>query len=138
MCIRDSPVHDVGLKLIRKKLMDRGHEAVLLPPDLTPEEIVSRALEEKPDFIMVSRALSYGTSELLAKFVDLCDAAGLRPRTKLVVGGLSMRPEMAQELGFDAGFGPDAPAEAAVDYVEGKEIVSIVGTRPRSLSLIHI
>jgi len=126
------PVHDVGLKLIRKKLMDRGHEAVLLPPDLTPEEIVSRALEEKPDFIMVSRALSYGTSELLAKFVDLCDAAGLRPRTKLVVGGLSMRPEMAQELGFDAGFGPDAPAEAAVDYVEGKEIVSIVGTRPRS------
>lgn len=128
------PVHDVGLKLIRRKLLDRGHEVTLLPPDLTPEEIVARALEERPDFLMVSRALSYGTSEILAKFVDLCDASGLRHTTKLVVGGLSMRPEMAQELGFDAGFGPDAPAEAAVDYVEGKEIVSLAGSRPQEKS----
>ncbi len=45
---------------------------------------------------------------------------GLEPN--LWWGGLSMRPEMAQELGFDAGFGPDAPAEAAVDYVEGKKL----------------
>ncbi len=128
------PVHDVGLKLIRRKLIDRGHYVVLLPPDLAPEEIVAKALEEKPDFLMVSRALSYGTSEILAKFVDLCDASGLRPTTKLVVGGLSMRPEMAQELGFDAGFGPDAPVEAAVDYVEGKEILSLAGSRPKEKS----
>ncbi|MBP8620998.1 MAG: cobalamin B12-binding domain-containing protein [Firmicutes bacterium] len=128
------PVHDVGLKLIRRKLIDRGHDVTLLPPDLAPEEIVAKALEERPDFLMVSRALSYGTSEILAKFVDLCDAAGLRPSTKLVVGGLSMRPEMAQELGFDAGFGPDAPAEAAVDYVEGKEILSLAGSRPKEKS----
>ncbi len=128
------PVHDVGLKLIRRKLIDRGHYVVLLPPDLAPEEIVAKALEERPDFLMVSRALSYGTSEILAKFVDLCDASGLRPTTKLVVGGLSMRPEMAQELGFDAGFGPDAPVEAAVDYVEGKEILSLAGSRPKEKS----
>jgi len=65
------PVHDVGLKLIRRKLIDRGHDVTLLPPDLAPEEIVAKALEERPDFLMVSRALSYGTSEILAKFVDL-------------------------------------------------------------------
>ncbi|MGI6628290.1 MAG: cobalamin B12-binding domain-containing protein [Bacillota bacterium] len=126
------PVHDVGLKLIRRKLLDRGHSVLLLPPDLPPEEIVARACEQKPDYLMVSRALSYGTSELLAKFADLCDASGLRQMTKLVVGGLSMRPEMAQELGFDAGFGPDTSAEAAVAYVEGREIRASGGSRPES------
>lgn len=126
------PVHDVGLKLIRRKLLDRGHNVTLLPPDLSPEEIVARATEQKPDFLMVSRALSYGTSELLAKFADLCDASGLRETTKLVVGGLSMRPEMAQELGFDAGFGPDTPVEASVAYVEGKEIKLTGGSRPEA------
>lgn len=126
------PVHDVGLKLIRRKLLDRGHHVILLPPDLSPEEIVARANEEKPDFVMISRALSYGTSELLAKFADLCDASGLRETTKLVVGGLSMRPEVAQELGFDAGFGPDTPAEAAVAFVEGEEVEFSGGTRPET------
>lgn len=113
------PVHDAGLKLIRRKLQERGHEVFLLPPDLSPEEIVARTKTIEPDFLMVSRAISYNTWEVMAKLVDLCDASGLRPRTKIVAGGLSMRPEMAQELGFDAGFGPDTPAEAAVAYVEG-------------------
>ena len=53
------PVHDVGLKLIRRKLIDRGHDVTLLPPDLAPEEIVAKALEERPDFLMVSRCLLY-------------------------------------------------------------------------------
>ena len=56
----------------------------------------------------------------MAKFIDLCDISGVREYAKLVVGGMSIRPETAQELGFDAGFGPDAPIEAAIDYVEGK------------------
>ena len=116
------PVHDVGVKLIRRDLVDRGHQVVLLPPDLSPEEIVAQCKDVDPDFIMVSRALSYGTAELLARFVDLCDAAGLREKAKLVAGGLSMKPEIAQELGFDAGFGPDTPVKAAVAYVEGREI----------------
>ncbi len=123
------PVHDVGLKLIRRKLIEKGHAVKLLPPDLSLEEIISRAKEAKPDYIMISRALSYGTAELLARFADLCDAAGLRDKAKLVAGGLSMKPEIAQELGYDAGFGPDTPVEAAVAYVEGKEIDVSTGVR---------
>ncbi|HHX10508.1 MAG TPA: cobalamin-binding protein [Firmicutes bacterium] len=125
------PVHDVGLKLIRRKLVERGHQVTLLPPDLSMEEIVARAKAEDPDFIMISRALSYGISELLAKFVDLCDAAGLREKAKLVAGGLSMKPVIAQELGFDAGFGPDTPVEAAVAYVEGQELDRSTGSKRR-------
>jgi len=125
------PVHDVGLKLIRKKLLERGHEVTLLPPDLSPEEVVARSKSIEPDFLMVSRAISYGTPEVLARLVDLCDAAGLRETTKIAVGGMSVRPEMAQELGFDAGFGPDTPPEAAVAYVEGRELETFGGHRPQ-------
>ncbi len=114
------PVHDVGVKLISKALLERGHATVLLPPDLTPEEAAGIARAEDPDYIMVSRTISYGTAEVLAKFVDLCDAGGLRERAKLVVGGLSIRPEMAQEFGFDAGFGPATTPLEVADYVDGR------------------
>ncbi len=116
------PVHDVGVKLIARALADRGHSVVLLPPDLTPEEIVSRATQSQPDFVMVGRTISYGTAEILAKFVDLCDSSGLRRTASLVLGGMSIRPEMAQELGFDASFGPDTVPSDVVDYIEGVEI----------------
>lgn len=115
------PVHDVGVKLIAKTLSGRGHEVTLLPPDLTPEEVVARAMVEDPDFVMVGRTISYGTAETLARFVDLCDRGGLRRKAKLVLGGMSIRREMAQELGFDAGFGQDTVPDDVALYVEGDE-----------------
>ncbi len=115
------PVHDVGVKLIARALTERGHNVTLLPPDLTPEEVVLRATQVEPDFVMIGRTISYGTAEVLAKFVDLCDSSGLRRRAKLVLGGMSVRPEMAQELGFDAGFGQDTVPADVAGYVEGRE-----------------
>jgi methylmalonyl-CoA mutase cobalamin-binding subunit len=115
------PVHDVGVKLIARALKGRGHDTTLLPPDLSPEEVVSRAREASPDFLMVGRTISYGTPELLARFADMCDASGLRSKAKLVVGGMSIRKEMAQELGYDAGFGPDTTPDEVADFVDGIE-----------------
>jgi methylmalonyl-CoA mutase cobalamin-binding subunit len=123
------PVHDVGAKLIAGALRERGHAVTLLQPDLSVEEVVSRARRLQPDFIMVSRTISYDTPELLAKFADMCDAAGLRSRAKLVVGGMSIRKEMAQELGFDAGFGPETTPQEVADYVEGKAHSSSLAVR---------
>ena len=115
------PVHDVGVKLIARALTERGHAVTLLPPDLAPEEIVSRATQVQPDFVMIGRTISYGTAEVLSRFVDLCDSSGLRRSAKLVLGGMNVRPEMAQELGFDAGFGPDTVPSDVADYMEGKQ-----------------
>ena len=70
---------------------------------------------------MVGRTISYGTPELLARFADMCDASGLRSKAKLVVGGMSIRKEMAQELGYDAGFGPDTTPDEVADFVDGIE-----------------
>lgn len=117
------PVHDIGLKMIRRGLEQAGHQTWLFPPDYSPQEIVNGIIEHKADVVLISRTLGYGVEEILAKFVDLVDAAGIRDKVKLGVGGMAIRSELAAELGFDAGFGPGTPIEAAVAFVEGREYI---------------
>lgn len=115
------PVHDIGLKMIRRGLEEAGHETILLPPDYTLEEVVQAISEHDVDSVLISRTLGYGVAELLARFVDLADAAGVRKKVRLAVGGMAIRPELAAELGFDAGFGPGTTVQEAVAFVEGRE-----------------
>ena len=115
------PVHDVGLKIINRGLVEAGHETIILPPDLPPDEIIQTALEKNVGIVMLSRTLGYGVAELLAKFIDFTEAAGLRDKAKIAIGGMAIRPELAQELGFDAGFGPGTTIEEALAFVEGRE-----------------
>lgn len=115
------PVHDIGLKMIRRKLSEAGHDTILLPPDLPLEEVIKIIMEENADVILLSRTLGYGVAELLAKFVDLLDAAGLREKVKMGIGGMAIRAELAAELGFDAGFGPGTTIEEALAFVEGRD-----------------
>ncbi|MFQ5789569.1 MAG: B12-binding domain-containing protein [Acidobacteriota bacterium] len=116
------PVHDVGIRLVGQKLEERGHHVTLVPPDLPAEEIIKRAQEHRYDFILVSRTMGYGLAEVLGRLVDYLEAAGLRARTKLVLGGKAATPELAAELGFDAGFPPGAPVDEVVAYIEGSPL----------------
>ena len=117
------PVHDVGIKMIRRGIEEAGHQTVLLQPDLTPEEIIREILKHGVDVVLLSRSLGYGMAEILARFVDLADAVGLRQSVRLGIGGMAIRPELAAELGFDAGFGPGTTIEEAVAFVEAREYV---------------
>ncbi|KJR97078.1 MAG: cobalamin-binding protein [Peptococcaceae bacterium BRH_c4a] len=117
------PVHDVGLKIIKRGLEEAGHETVLLQPDLQPEEIIQEIINSRADTVLISRTLGYGVAEILARFVDLADAAGVRDRVRIGIGGMAIRPELAAELGFDAGFGPGTSVEEAVAFVEGRDYV---------------
>jgi len=120
------PVHDVGLKMINRRLIQAGHNTTLLPPDLQSEEIIRTAIDIKADVIMLSRTLGYGVAELLARFVDLADATGLREKVRIAVGGMAIQPALAQELGFDAGFGPGTTPDEALAFVEGRDYVKKV------------
>lgn len=114
------PVHDIGLKIIKRGLDEAGHETILLQPDLPAEEILQAAVDEKADILFLSRTLGYGVADILSRFIDLMDAAGLREHMKVAIGGMAIRPEMAQELGFDAGFGPGTSIEETLAFVEGR------------------
>jgi methylmalonyl-CoA mutase cobalamin-binding domain/chain len=115
------PVHDIGLKMIARGLEQAGYSTYLLPPDLTTEEIIEQAVRQETSTLLLSRTLGYGVAELLARFIDLADAAGLREKVKIGIGGMAIRQELAAELGFDAGFGPGTSVEEVVCFVEGQE-----------------
>lgn len=115
------PVHDIGLKMIKRGLEEKGHQTVLLQPDLKPEEIIQVALDENVDVMLLSRTLGYGVAELLSRFIDLSEAAGLRERVRIGIGGMAIKPELAAELGFDGGFGPGTTVEESIAFVEGCE-----------------
>ena len=117
------PVHDIALKIINRGLKEAGYQTVILPPDMSPEEIIQAVIDEDAETVLISRTLGYGVAELLARFVDLADAAGIRDRLKIAVGGMAVRPELAQELGFDAGFGPGSSVEETLAFVEGRPYV---------------
>lgn len=122
LCVPFDPVHDVGIKIIKNELDKNGHQTELLSPDLSPEEIVKIAAKGNYDFILVSRTLGYGVAEMLARFVDMLDAAGVREKSKIVIGGKPITPELAAELGFDKGFGEHSTIEELIAYIEGREI----------------
>ena len=79
------PVHDIGLKLIKKGLQEVGHSTILLPPDLSQEEIISKIIESQVDTVLISRTLGYGVAEVLGRFIDLADAAGLRDNVRFAL-----------------------------------------------------
>lgn len=130
LCVPLDPVHDVGIKIIRDGLSRRGHQTELLSPDLSMESIVRTATAKDYDFILVSRTLGYGVGELLGRFIDLMDAAGVRDRSKIVLGGKAITPELAAELGFDRGFDEHASIDEVIAFVEGT-VVQSQGTEVR-------
>lgn len=117
------PVHDVALKIINRKLRDRGHSTILLPPDLPLEEVITQASHIEADYILVSRTIGYGVAELLAKFIDLVEAAKIRDNTCIVLGGKAITAQLAAELGFDKGFGAGTDFEEIVAYIEEREFL---------------
>ena len=49
--------------------------------------------------------------------VELMEAEGLRDKVILCCGGPRISHELAQELGYDAGFGPHTYAEHVASYI---------------------
>lgn len=126
LCVPLDPVHDVGLKLIRSALDKRGFTTDLLSPDLSLEAISKKAAQKEYDFILVSRTIGYGVAEILGRFIDMLDAAGVRERAKLILGGKAITPELAAELGFDKGFGEHMQIDDLIAYLEGKERDTVI------------
>jgi methylmalonyl-CoA mutase cobalamin-binding subunit len=122
LCVPLDPVHDVGIKLIKSALEKRGYKTDLLSPDLSLEAISKKAAAKDYDYILVSRTIGYGVAELLGRFIDMLDAAGVRGKAKLILGGKAITPELAAELGFDKGFGEHMQIDDLVAYIEGKDL----------------
>jgi beta-lysine 5,6-aminomutase beta subunit len=125
-CI-ETDAHTVGIDAIMNMKGFNGHKglesyheirAINMGAQVDSEELVSRAIEEKADVILVSQVVTQKNIHLdnLTRLSDILEAEGLREQVILVVGGPRISHELAKELGYDAGFGPKSYAEDVASF----------------------
>jgi 5-methyltetrahydrofolate--homocysteine methyltransferase len=98
-------LHDIGKNLVAMMLEGAGFEIVDLGTDVAPDQFLA-AVKEGVDLVGLS-ALLTTTMPSMATTIQALDAAGLRDRVKVMIGGAPVTAEYARQIGAD-GFAPDA------------------------------
>jgi beta-lysine 5,6-aminomutase beta subunit len=119
--------HTVGIDAIMNMKGFDGHyglerytgiKAMNLGSQVTNEDFVRIAREEKADVLLVSQTVTQKEVHLknLIELVELLESEGLRKDVLLIAGGARITHELAKELGYDAGFGPGSYAEDVASF----------------------
>jgi 5-methyltetrahydrofolate--homocysteine methyltransferase len=98
-------LHDIGKNLVAMMLEGAGFRIVDLGVDVQPAQFV-QAIEDGADVVGMS-ALLTTTMVNMEDALAAITAAGIRDRTRIVVGGAPLTAEWAEAIGAD-GFAPDA------------------------------
>ena len=119
--------HTVGIDAIMNMKGFAGHygleryemiESHNLGSQVSNEIYVKKAIELKADVLLVSQTVTQNNIHVknLTNLVDLLEAEEIREKIVLVCGGPRISNELAKELGFDAGFGPNTFSENVASY----------------------
>ena len=120
--------HTVGIDAIMNMKGYAGHygleryemiDAYNLGSQVPNEEFIARAIELKADALLVSQTVTQKDVHIknLVELVELLEAEGLRNKVILACGGPRISHELAQELGYDAGFGMNTYADDVASYI---------------------
>ncbi len=101
-------LHDIGKNIVAMMLESSGFQIVDLGVDVGPEKVVEAVREHSANLVAMS-ALLTTTMVNMKGVVEALDAAGLRDKVKVMVGGAPVTEEWAKSIGAD-GYGQDAPA----------------------------
>jgi len=99
-------IHEIGKSLVALMLSTGGFEVHDLGVDVPFEKFAAKAAEVEADLVGVS-ALLTTTMPGQAKVIQALEAAGLRPRVKVMVGGAPVSRSWAEQIGAD-GYSEDA------------------------------
>lgn len=119
--------HTVGIDAIMNRKGFAGHygleryemiDAYNLGSQVSNETLVKKAIELKADILLVSQTVTQKNIHVrnLTNLVDLLEAEEIRDKIVLICGGPRISNELAKELGFDAGFGPNTFSENVASY----------------------
>jgi beta-lysine 5,6-aminomutase beta subunit len=129
-CALESDAHTVGLDAIFNMKgfsgdygLERYHgfDARNLGAQVPVAEVARRVRETNADAVLVSATVTQNDIHVthMTELVDMLEAEGLRDRVVLVAGGARVDHALAQELGYDAGFGPGTtPSRVAAFLLE--------------------
>jgi 5-methyltetrahydrofolate--homocysteine methyltransferase len=104
-------LHDIGKNLVGMMLEGAGFKVVDLGVDVPAEKFVA-ALQDGTNILGLS-ALLTTTMPSMENTIKAIEAAGLRNRVKIIIGGAPVTAEYASQIGAD-GFAPDAGQAVAV------------------------
>ncbi|MFX1302303.1 MAG: B12-binding domain-containing protein [Promethearchaeota archaeon] len=101
--------HDIGKNILGSLLLSSGFELYDLGMDVDENVIIEKVKETGANIIALSTLLTM-TVEQIKIVHEALQAAGLRDKVKLIVGGAPLNMELAKKLGAD---------DFADDAVEG-------------------
>lgn len=105
-------LHDIGKNLVAMMLEGAGFEVVDLGVDVTPEKFVAAVREQGVDIVAMS-ALLTTTMTTMEATIQALEAAGLRQKVKVIIGGAPINQAYADRIGAD-GYSPDASRAVAL------------------------
>ena len=104
-------LHDIGKNLVKMMLEGAGFEVIDLGIDVSVDKFVEAVKVHQPNIIGMS-ALLTTTMINMAEVIKALEAAGLRDKVKIMIGGAPITQNYADQIGAD-GYSPDAAS--AVD-----------------------
>ncbi|HEY5532476.1 MAG TPA: cobalamin-dependent protein [Candidatus Anoxymicrobiaceae bacterium] len=106
LCTVKGDIHDIGKNLVGTMLSSAGYKVIDLGTDVPEDKIV--------EAVRANNAIAVGLSVLLTPMVEsiravvsALEAAGLRDKVKIAIGGACTTDELAKKMGVDA-LGRDA------------------------------
>ena len=114
-------LHDIGKNLVKMMMEGKGLEVIDLGTDVPAERFVQTAIDEKCDIICCS-ALLTTTMHVMDEVVKAAEAAGIRDKVKIMIGGAPVSDDFCKQIGADI-YTSDAAsaANAAVDFCKNKQ-----------------
>jgi len=94
-------LHDIGKNLVKMMMEGKGLEVVDLGTDVSAETFVKTATEQDCQIICCS-ALLTTTMPVMAEVVKAAEAAGIREKVKIMIGGAPVTEEFRAQIGADA------------------------------------
>ena len=93
-------LHDIGKNLVASMLEGGGFQVVDLGVDVPPQKFVDAAKEKEGTIVALS-ALLTTTMTMMRTVVDALAKAGIRDKTKVMIGGAPITQQYADEIGAD-------------------------------------
>lgn len=97
----EGDVHDIGKNIVIALLEAEGFEVIDLGVDIPASVFVDAIKEHKPDIVGMSSLLTVAL-ESTKETVKAIEAAGLRDKVKIIVGGGRIDPQAAEYIKPDA------------------------------------
>jgi corrinoid protein of di/trimethylamine methyltransferase len=94
-------LHDIGKNLVASMFEGSGFEVVNIGINVDADKFVQAVVEQKADILCLS-ALLTTTMNYMNDVIKAVEAAGLRNKVKIMVGGAPLNEAFAKEVGADA------------------------------------